>query len=392
MKISSVLLSIATLTSAAFAQNIVVPSQFDTVEGTYYHSRFGVFADMRLQWCDGELPAGAHAIKGFGLREDVDIGPWTQYGRKHDLTVYASDGDNTTMTSTFSANILSTPTMVFSGSIALPQASSPTTGPAPWAAAYNFAFSTTYVHTGAKDLLLDMTFTNGTLDNNVAWTSASYRGYFLDSYTGGNTSSSSIGARIYYPGGTTSIPTTGGCADSNSTVTSTSYNYTYLLAYGPNYSTTSLRNMMRGYVYGYYVPPSTNIASVIGFGTNVAGSSFPGVSCQKVFVDLNLPYLVLFATSATSTLSYTNFYNYFLGGSSVYIPYNPAYVGLKVTTQSAWTDTGNSSLKITSASVTSYPEFVPDLKRKSVYSTTAAAATGTLSTSTYYDTVRQYVK
>ena len=131
---TTLLLSIAALASSAFAQNIVVPSQFDTVEGTYYHSRFGVYPDMRLQWCDGELPAGAHAIKGFGLREDVNIGPWTQYGRKHDLTVYASDGDNTAMTSTFSANILSTPTMVFSGSIALPQASSPTTGPAPWGA------------------------------------------------------------------------------------------------------------------------------------------------------------------------------------------------------------------------------------------------------------------
>ena len=179
------LLSLTFVAGGAFAQSSyqVVPRGHDTLEGGTVSHVFGTHPNMQIQWAEGELGNTAFRIKGIGFRRGGSIGVGA--GRKHaNLSIYCSDGDHRTMSRFFSANVISTPTLVFSSSISLPQLAPHGVQPRPWLNALNYPFRSAYVHSGAKDLLLSVIMRGGSL-NYGAWTRDVP--YSLDAPTVGHT-------------------------------------------------------------------------------------------------------------------------------------------------------------------------------------------------------------
>ena len=385
MKHPLAVLAVLVVSASAFAQSPrVIPAGFGTKEGAYYSSRFGTYRQMRMQFADGEFGRSAAVVKGLGLRADGNYG-YDNVGRIHqNMKVYLSGGNYATFGANFSKNVIGTPTLCYDGPMQM-DTNAYQRGPRPF---NTIPFSSTYMHTGKDDLLIDTTMIGGILANNITWTSTGYHEYRLDSVA---TGSYGFGHPEYHGNGWGHPTNKAGCKDSKSTSTDGPYAYTYMAQYGPTYATTSWRGKTRAYGYGSYFPPSTNIAFVMGV-PNPAGVSFPGVACNKVHVTLNGSELVFFAKSATSTATYTDCYNYLLGPTSnSTVPTNAAWIGTAIMTQAAFSDSVTGALCLSRAGRTDFPPLpLLSVKRMSSYTNNLASPTGIASSDPHEFPITRY--
>lgn len=365
MRTCLALIPLAALTGAAFAQSTyrIVPRGHDTVEGGATSHVFATYPSMRIQWAEGELGNSPVRLKGIGFRRGGSI--WIGGGRKYaNLTIQCSDCDHRTLSRFFTANSLSTPTRVFSNSIALPMLPPYAVQPRPWLSSLNFPFRTAYLHSGRKDLLLHATMWGGSLDFG-AWTRNVP--YSLDAPTVGYPKYSWPG---YLGDGPFHQTNKVGCRDSRTNT-----------FHGP-YANTSIARTLSGAPtnpnrvsatsYAAWVPPKTPIAFLHGVPL-LGGVTIPGVTCNKLYVDPTRSPSIRFVTSR-DVLGYTDVGLNLTGG---WIPAQPGWAGIAVATQIAFADSGNGSMRLSQASVSNIPTPpLPSIKRSMTFSPSLQTTAG----------------
>ncbi len=106
------------------------------------------------------------------------------------------------------------------------------------------------------------------------------------------------------------------------------------------------------------------------------GSYIPGVTCNKIYLDLGLPLSIRVVRSEYGVGS-AAVNDYFLGSRTATIPCMPSWTGVAFVTQAAFTDTANGSLRISQAAETIVPAHAArTIRRGTVWD---LVATGTAS-------------
>ena len=246
------------------------------------------------------------------------------------------------LTRSYNQNVLSTPTIVFNGPTTWPTLTGRTRStPAQWL--IKFPFKTTWRPQRTLDILADFTFNGGTLANNASWTTHVNNNYYLDSYYEGSYAFG-IASRLgkYGP--------FGGCVDRGAAAKYGADTQAGCTTYGPSYNVASFRNKHRLLSRLVGAGPGANALQVIGV-VKRSGANFPGVGCQKLWLDLSQPFI----TSAIKVGTSGNTgYNYW-GFPNGLFPRNPAIEGLQFGVQSAWDDTKDKSLKLSACAWTHIP-------------------------------------
>ena len=157
------LLAASLLGGAAAAQSYIsVPPGYLAVEGAATSGAFTPFWDAtsHAMWTYGGLRGNVYPINRLDQRRDGGTAAGTYPARTLDLLVQMGDCDMTALSTTFAANYLVPPTVVFTKkSISLPDHSAaPATPPAPWDV--TVPFDTNFVYLGVKDLAIEMTVDN----------------------------------------------------------------------------------------------------------------------------------------------------------------------------------------------------------------------------------------
>lgn len=336
------------------AQGGTVPPGYDTVDsgGTgAYAYLLGYYQEMRAQISNADLTGkGPIVMKEISFRQDASVSSSSAVDRSwSNVAVQLGETDYAGLTSTWAANFVQTPTAVFSASHNWPSLTTqPSGSPNPWDnGGLKFPFSTSFIYTGAKDLLLDMTFLGGTLGNGAAWGpgSANGKGYYLD----GRSVVTSAGGSLNSGG--LNVQTNPCAADSSYTGTSTlgPNSYFWHWSYAKDTGSATTSDKMR-----YYFQLSNFPASIPVFqGVSLAGTTslvdpnypvVPGLGCQNLNIDLNQMFVINSFTTSTSGSANTS--------TSVYIPFVAAAVGSRIYTQSIWEDTVLKSAKLSRVSNT----------------------------------------
>lgn len=372
------LLLVAGLSAAALsAQNpLSSPDGYLSNEGGQYGWLLGEHSEARMMFFDGEMRGRVAVIKETAYRHDdyrhtarSCMGrSWSSVSLKISPCDYSKLDANT-----FDNNPSSTPSLVFSASVTWPTvAGYPKTSPASWD--IRFPFGQSYIHTGATDICLDYDFNGGQLANNGKFTWDWYQTYRLDSYNGGD----EVQGTFRHLGT--------GCFDSSQT-TYAAYCWIYTYLYSQNYTTNPawanhyrIRTSSRNTAAGKPV-----IHCISGFG-NTAGQTWPGVGCEKLYVDTTQPFF--FAAMAANSGSSATFYDW---GT---VPYNAAFEGVPLFVQGAWDDSVTGEFKLTYGEVGNLPKYPKDYKRASVYqkdpSKKATSTDGTLYLSANYNNIIRY--
>lgn len=382
------LLAVAGLVfSSSLASQFTSPPNYLSTDGPLYSYYFGAYTDGHFQQADAELPSGVQVLRKIAFRVDYrSHTTTTAVGRSWtNVSLNLSDGNYATMTTTFSTNILSTPTMVFSGSASFPTVSgSPTSNPAPWDPA--FTFTTPYIHAGTSDLLLDWRFSGGTLANNGTWGTTTSSLYYLDGYN--IATAVTYGRNIYrYIGTSTTTP----CADSAITST-TAYAQGSLQAglYHTSYTANpSYAGQLVLQLFGSACAPNSSIFRAVGLGGTTPGVSLsPALGCHNLMIDLNL--VQFYISQKTDASGGINPWLYLpVGKLSVLSQYGT----VPIWSQAAFTDSVTGQTKLTTAERCS-PNLAYPLagapKRKSVYTSSPTSLTGSLTDSQYYNPIAAY--
>jgi hypothetical protein len=379
MKYLSLVTVCLALGSPLFSQ-FTTPSGNLSTEGDGYAYYFGGYQNGHFQHCDGELPSGVQVLTKVSQRLDYRNHSTTSAsGRSWSgVTLNLSDGDHATMSSTFSTNILSTPSQVFSGTVNFPnQVGNPTSKPAPWNP--TFPFSGAYIHTGVIDLLLDWQFTGGVLANNAAWGATSRKLYYLDGDR--FTNAITYGRNVYRYIGTT----TGYCADSSRTSSNASAQASLQCGL---YHTSYTRNPAYAgkavlQIFGRDCAPNSVLIRGIGLGGTTPGTSLtPIFGCHNLMI--NLSQIVLYITQTTSAN----------GGISpwLYLPIGDLKVLSKLGSVPIWSqgvfDDSKTKRPVLTAADRCTPNFNRKLeaapKRKSVFTYNATNTTGSGPSNSFY--------
>lgn len=308
--------------------------------GSGYAYYFGQYANARVQMIDGEL-------KGKGVKIVNAVGYRLEYLRHGSSTAGARSWTNVTLsvaecsfdaaTATFAVNALTTPTVVYNAAASWPgQIGLPPSNPAPWDQKLRFPFSRTYVYADKNDLLLDYTFSGGTMANSAPWgtnasgSSPSYL-YFLDAR--GWFTALSFGRSVYRTNNNT-------CNDSAWTHS----NYASAAVQVGLYSklSTMYADSAQLQVFGNATAPSALILKAfslrgltpIGVGINI------GAACNNLMIDINGAVVLPFVTDANGN---HNPWTYIRLGNLASVQ---NLGNLEIWCQGAWADsvTGNFSL------------------------------------------------
>ena len=335
--------------SAVLALSPVIPCQgsftspagWETVEGTaWFHNAIGSFDDARFMLMDHELRGRAMTFKGIAFRPDYR--PYTiQNGMGRSwasVTIDLSECKYDTPSRTFSVNPTTTPTRVFAAPVAWPtQSGSPASKPAAWAMSFPFA---PWSYSGVDDVCFDFRMTGGVLANGASWTNQQI--YELDGVRS-NPANSNITTTA-----STDLGQSGsgqGCIDGGATTNNGANITTRSTTYGPDYINGALRERVVFSQSGSGFGPNANVVTALGFNLVSGGTPFPGVGCNKLYLDPNAP-LLLFAQQALSAgaLPKTYFASTHLG-----FPYVASAAGMTLATQAAWDDTVNKELRLSNA-------------------------------------------
>ena len=119
------------------------------------------------------------------------------------------------------------------------------------------------------------------------------------------------------------------------------------------------------------------------------------MSCNKVFVDLTQPVVLIPNVTFASTLPHTRPRTFYLTGSSAVpqlSPYDPAWAGIPLAVQTAWNDKGTGALLLSSAASTRVPALpladYAAARRAVVWAASTTATAGTLragASTTFWD-------
>ncbi|MCB9869216.1 MAG: hypothetical protein H6837_05110 [Planctomycetes bacterium] len=335
------------LAAASTAQvDVCTPSGYLSTEGEWYAYRLGAYPEARYMRVDGELRGAPRLIDEIAHRFDYrSHSTSTAMGRTFtNVSLRVAHCDFDKLTRTFAAVPTTTPALVFSQNVTWPSVTGrPLTNPAMWAStngSLRFPFKQGFVYTGAADLCLDFDFSGGTLANNSAWGTSTARTYYLDGYP----------SRYYNYGSLTVYGLAGtnvGCVDSGTANNIGGLGYVYAYLYGPNYATTSYRNLYRIYSYSYYTATGKPLVWGLSLGGKPDGVGFPGVSCNKLFLDLSKPTVT--GSYTTSTTSTSTFYEI------AWVPYGASLVGIELWWQGAWLESTTNQLMFTRAARSELP-------------------------------------
>src|SRR5690606_20797659 len=103
------------------------------------------------------------------------------------VLMQVAEGSYANASTTFTANLTTNPKTVFNQAVSWTGITGTSPSPGVWGAPVRFPFSAPYIYTGSSDLVLDFTFTGGTLANAASWTGLNL--YYID----GATSVTSVG-------------------------------------------------------------------------------------------------------------------------------------------------------------------------------------------------------
>ncbi|MCA8956557.1 MAG: hypothetical protein KDC87_10820 [Planctomycetes bacterium] len=349
LALTSTLLAAASLLPAQTYHSS--PRDHLTKDGSSACFFFGAYTDGRHMFFDGELRNIPGAIKDIALRADYRSHTVLELGRSWTkVTLDMSTCDMSRISTTFSNNPTSTPARVFDAAVAWPTLNgAPPTNPAPWGEIngnMHFPFTTPWAYSGTTDICLDFDFNGGTLVNNVIWTSTLQRSYYLDGF---NTPSPIAYGPTFQYGKSLS---TGGCVDTGAT-----QGWGGFASLGS--TTDATTSTVRLSVTTLATAANKPVIQVIGVGGFPNGTPFPGVSCQSLFLDLSLPW-VMFSKTASAPYGLST---YDVGP----IPYQPVYANLPVWLQAIWDDSVSNATMLTSAGQTTVPREPAAFRRSTIY-------------------------
>ena len=312
------------------------PPGYETGEAASYSFRVGSDRAHRVQVIHGENKGMAGSFKKLSLRVDrFPVGTTSLLGRKWSSVVLKmAEGplDYATTNATFTKNHLTTPTTVFSSSAVHWPATSGGYGmdPVPWGqpTGLAFPFRSTWLYTGIRGVCADFDFRGGTLDNGQAWTKA--ESYYLDAvprYTAGGG-----GYRLY---GDQNCKATGRATESSFHPDIATYADDY-----PRYS-----DKFR-YVFEYSGLPASaaSTGAVLAVSTNGSTTGTRILSsCNKLHIDLNQAFLTTAFTPNSTGRGKAPFSTHQL------FAYSPAFAGLDIWSQVAFTDGSPATFQLTMA-------------------------------------------
>jgi hypothetical protein len=319
---------------SAQAKTVTSPSGFENKEAPAFAYYFAMHANGRQQFADGmQKGKGTKLISKVSYRLDYRNHTTSTGAGKSwaNVQLRISDCNFATMSNVFAANPTSTPTLVYNSAVTWPaQSGSPSTNPAPWSASRAFPFSTPWFYVATSDILLDYQFNGGKLANAAPWSGNSAR---LMPYHDANSSYDYASWTLTYLG-------TQNCVDSGQTVGA----YTYFTGYTyPKSAGTTHDGQVYSWITAYNVGFNVNVVVAIGL-KGTAGTTFPGVTCNKLFLDATAPWILLFGKTTATASWYFNSFGY--------PPFNPAMVNLNLWGQTAWNDSVTGMLKLSRAART----------------------------------------
>lgn len=284
---------------------------------------------MRMQVIYPLLGPGARVFGQLGMRREGLLPNSVRGGQNPGearsfatFEIHLGQGSLATFGGDFSTNFLTAPTQVFRQPISLPAAKSWPTAPMPWAASYNFPFASSYVHLGTADLLVDLRADGGSLATGGAWINRS--AYRMDGHS-----------RLETATAWASFYTQPGCALN--------------LQIGGSTGKTNFGVPAAAYLGATGMPAST--ACVVGLSGQGVRDPLLGVpvgaSCQPLMIT---PLVTLSATTGAA------------GSFDIFLyrgPQLPAYVGVPIFAQAAYTDPRQSSMQLTNSTELRMPD-LPD--------------------------------
>jgi hypothetical protein len=203
------------------------------------------------------------------------------------------------------------------------------------------------VNNGSADICLDFDFTGGKLFNGNRWQYSWYQSYHTDSFNGGD----SLG------GPWTDLGR--GCTDSGSTSPASAIAFANV--YSNRYTANaSYQNKYRVSTRTRYTAKGMPVAHVVSLFGNKTGVNFPGISCEKVFIDMNNPFFLLPVTAGTGTNAevYINF---------PLLPYQKSLEEIPIYVQGVWSDSSTGAMKFTYAQEVILPPMPVVFKRLMIY-------------------------
>lgn len=305
---------------------ITSPPGHLSMEGSKSSNHFGGYKSWRLQIFDGNW-------RGKGFKILTEVGYRIDYRNHTTISGSGRSWGNVTLAMSegrhdgpifpaWSANSLTTPTTVFSGSVTWPTLTGFPNGrpaPNPWGKEVLFPFSSQWVFSGGNDFLLDYTFAGGVLANNAAWDGlVDYR---LDA------APADVDNSWYRALGTLN------CVDSWQTVGARSYvaAETYAKqAFNPNFD-----DKLSVFTQSIYTGGGQPVMHVLG--VNGISTSFPGVTCNKIEVDLALPIVIFRGIADVNGRWHNRFAT---------VPWNVAFTSIQLFGQAAWSDSVTGQLML----------------------------------------------
>lgn len=341
------------LCTASFGQTTYMssPPGYLSTEGEDRAYIMFEWSNARTMFLDGEMRNNVIFIKDTAFRYDYrNYSTGIGQGRTwSNVTLDISLCDYSNPSFTFSQNPTATPTRVFSSSMTLPtQTGFPSTKPAKFT--MSFPFSAAWLYNGNEDICLDYDFNGGVMANNASWSTSWYWSYFLDA--------PSAGTRVR---GVFSVIGTG-CTDSGQSYPAQCWvtSYVHNSKYTGN---TSLQDKYRVYTRTRYTPQNQPVIHAITPFGSKTGTSFPGVTCEKIYLDLSQYFLTIPLVGNGSTPVY---------GPDFIFPYQKSLEGVKLYAQAAFPDSSTNALKFTYAEDSILPAYPRVFKRGCLWQTNTA--------------------
>lgn len=308
---------------------VTSPSGYLSTEGEWSSAVLGSYPRGRFMLIDGDRRGPVTIVKEVAYRRDYQLNlgagrAWSQ------VTIDYAPCDATVQTTTFSRVATTTPSRVFSGSVAWPAIiGPPPRSPGVWggpSGRLKFPFAITVVSSGRTDLSFDYRFYGGTFGNSSPWTTS--EPYYLDGFIVPRIHSAPF--REHGNGATTA-----GCRDGATTVGG------LLRVRSKTWNPPTSRVEVN--IISSLTAPSAPVLHVVGVVGSAAGVRFPGLSCNKIHVDLGQSVLAIRQGTDNSGAA----------GTLLTAPYTPALAGLPLWAQAAWDDSVTRNMQLTNAIETS---------------------------------------
>ena len=391
--------SLALACAPAIAQTKrTCPPGFETKEGSHFSDYLGRFADSRQQFADGDCRGLPISIKQVDYRVNQEFysgndgtgRTWTN------VTLNLALTDVSQMSQTFAANILTTPTTVFSGPVTWKALLNTNPFPntpqvAKWGDVASFVFPTPFFYIGNKDLLFDYTFRGGRMTNGATWVGATSGRYKFDAVAGQDLDYSrnrglGWGNFPLGPGLNPRPPgSPPGCSDSGQTFFAWAAVEVDVFSSNPpnptrvhrdylgrgNQTYAQLKGMFDIELSSLRTAKNGNVIHALGVAGNLLGVNV-GAKCNFLFIDTTKPFFTfLRKADGTGNIGFaSNTMKSTLLGP---VAFKPAFAGVRVWHQAAYADSLTGQFALTTARLADIPNPPVTVRKSMVYS----KATGT---------------